>query len=393
MKILYIHNDYHQWSGEENASKEISDLLQEYGHEVLWLKRTSKGVESDKLKRISAFFSGIYNISIRNRLDEVLRVYNPDIAIVQNIYPFISSSIFSILQKNSIPVVMRCPNYRLFCPDGLCLTPKGDVCEKCMGKWHELNCIWNNCESNILKSTGYAVRNAFNRISGKILKGVDCFVVQSEFQKKIFMNQGIPERQIRILAGILPHIEPMTDAPLGDWVSFVGRVSEEKGIGEFIETARMLPDVPFKVVGRIDENYHMPTKMPSNLELLGFKKGCELNEVYQKSRIIVVPSKWYEGFPNVILQAMLIKRPVITTNIGAMISIIENNVNGILVEPGNIMELRNAIALLYSDRELCIRLGLEGYEKATKEYSRENIYQALMDIIQRAINNHQLRNL
>ena len=391
MKVLYIHNDYHQWSGEENASQEIANLLQVHGHEVLWFKRTSKGLEKDRLKKVTALFSGVYNFAIRSKLNEVLKAYNPDIAIVQNIYPLISSSIFGILRRNNIPVVMRCPNYRLFCPNGLCLNPQGEVCERCMGKGHEWHCVWNNCEMSIPKSVGYAVRNAFNRITGLIYKGVDCFVVQSEFQKEKFMVQGIPESQIGILSGILPQVESMTDVPLGDWVSFVGRVSKEKGIDEFIEAAKMLPTIPFKVVGKIDENYRMP-EMPSNIELVGFKQGHELNEMFQMSRIVVVPSKWYEGFPNVILHAMLMKRPVVTTNIGAMTSIVDDKVNGLLVEPGDTLGLKDAIASLYGDREMCAKLGSSGYEKAIKEYSRESIYHDLMGIFQQAIKNHQMRN-
>ena len=122
----------------------------------------------------------------------------------------------------------------------------------------------------------------------------------------------------------------------------------------------------------------MPSECPNNLEFLGFVKGDILNELYLKSKIIVVPSKWYEGFPNVITRGMLLKRPVITTDIGAMPSIISNGVHGILVEPGNARQLSDAIAKLYSDDETCRRFGKAGYTKAYKEYSREAIYEILI---------------
>ena len=121
---------------------------------------------------------------------------------VQNLYPLISSSIFKPLKDRKIPVVMRCPNYRLFCPAGLSLDSKGKVCERCWRGFHEINCVILNCQHSFAASLGYALRNAFNRISGRILKGVDVFIVQSEFQKNKFMNQGIEADRIGIVPGI-----------------------------------------------------------------------------------------------------------------------------------------------------------------------------------------------
>ena len=384
MKILFIHNNYFKHSGEEHASGELSSLLIEHGHTVEWYRKTSSDIIGfwSKLK---AFFAGIYNPQSAKELYKVLDEYKPDIVQVQNLYPFISTSIFKPIKERNIPVVMRCPNYRLFCPNGLCLNSKGKVCEKCWGKGHEWWCIKNNCEKNIAKSIGYALRNCFARISGNIIKGVDVFIVQSDFQKSKFIEQGIQNYKIGILPGISPIVPSNICFELGEWVSFVGRVSEEKGIYEFIECAKLNPNIPFKVAGSIDDSFIMPTDLPNNIEFVGFLKNDELNDFYIKSRIIVVPSKWYEGFPNVILRGMLLEKPIITTNIGAMTSIIETCKDGILVEPGDVKGLSQAISTLYNDSEKCRRYGKSGKEKTLKRYSRENIYNQLISIYDQAI--------
>lgn len=389
MKILYIHNDYHKPSGEEHASGEICSMLESHGHEVRWFKKSTKGIEDNLGMKVRSFYQGIYRPSIQKEIAPILDEYKPDVVMVQNLYPFISSAVFRPIKERKIPVIMRCPNYRLFCPGGLSLNPKGEVCEKCwsgIGEWH---CVFNNCQQSMAKSIGYAARNAFNRITGKIRNSVDCFIVQSQFQKNKFIGQGIPADHIGILAGILPEVGEIEERPLGKWVSFVGRVSAEKGIYEFIEAAKALPEIPFKVAGNLDENFHIPADCPKNVEFVGFKKGDELNRFYQDSRIIVVPSKWYEGFPNVILRAMLLDRPVITTNIGAMQSIIDSGENGLLVEPASVEDLRKAIASLYPDEELCLKYGRNGHEKANRVYSREQIYDDLMKIISIAQQNNK----
>ena len=383
MKILYVHNEYAKPSGEEHAAKELVALLQEHGHEVQWFTRSSAEIEKSAFGKIKALFAGMYNPFAARKLARVLDEYKPDVVQVQNLYPLLSSAIFKPMKKRGIPVVMRCPNYRLFCPKGLSLDPQGQVCERCWGG-HEMHCIRLNCMGSRTKSMGYSARNAFGRLTKGILNGVGVFIVQSEFQKQKFVSQGIPEDKIGILPGISPVICCGSAGALGEWVSFVGRVSAEKGIYEFIDAARCNPEIPFKVAGNFDANFKMPENLPDNIEFVGFKKGEELDRFYQSSRIIVVPSKWYEGFPNVIIRGMLHRKPIITTGIGAMLSIIENEVNGLLVPPGDSVQLSEVIAKLYNDSELCIQYGNNGYEKATTEYSRERIYQQLIAIYYQA---------
>lgn len=383
MRILYVHNEYAKPSGEEHAAGELVSLLREHGHEVRWFTRSSAEISGSSSGKMKALIAGIYNPFAARQLAKVLDEYKPDLVQVQNLYPLLSSSIFRPIKKRGIPVVMRCPNYRLFCPQGLSLDPDGHICERCWGG-HEVNCIRLNCMGDRFKSFGYAARNMFSRISENILRNVDVFIVQSDFQKQKFISQGIPEEKIGILAGISPVIAAAPQRLLGDWVSFVGRVSAEKGIYEFIDAARRNPGIPFKVAGNLDSNFRMPENMPANIELVGFKKGVELDEFYQSSRIIVVPSKWYEGFPNVIVRGMLHRKPVITTNIGAMQSIIDHKVNGLLVPPGSSAELAEAIKTLYNDVESCVKYGENGFEKAASDYSRETIYENLTGIYNRA---------
>lgn len=384
MKILYVHNEYAKWSGEEQAASELVALLREHGHEVKWFARSSAEISDSAAGKVKALVAGVYNPFAARELAKVLDDFKPDIVQVQNLYPLLSSSIFKPIRKRGIPVVMRCPNYRLFCPGGLSLDSSGQICERCWGG-HEINCVRLNCMGSRAKSLGYAVRNAFGRVTRNILDGVDVFIVQSEFQKRKFISQGIPAEKIGILAGISPVIsgEEGTSGA-GDWVSFVGRVSAEKGIYEFIEAARMNPGLPFKVAGNLDSNFKMPENVPDNVEFVGFKSGAALDDFYRASRIIVVPSKWYEGFPNVIVRGMLHRKPVVTTNIGAMQSIVDDGVNGVLVPAADGVKLGEAIGKLYGDTEACAKYGEAGYRKAVTEYSRETIYDALMGIYRQA---------
>ena len=388
MKILFIHNDYAKPSGEEHAAEGLASLLTQNGHIVEWYRRSSAEIGDSSKRKIQAFFSGFYSATAMQQVKEKIKKFNPDVVQVQNLYPLISPAVLKIIKKEGIPIVMRCPNYRIFCPNGLFLDNTGEVCEKCTGSLKETWCILKNCEKSLPKSIGYSLRNMSARLSSAFFNNVNVFIVQSGFQKKKFNQMGIPIEKLHIIPGLTPPLMANSNNILGNKVTFVGRVSPEKGIYEFIEAAKQLPDIPFVIAGRVDKKCtHLINSTPANIEWKGFISGVDLDELYIKSRIIVIPSKWYEGFPNVITRAMIHGKPVITSDIGVMSSIIDHNKNGLLTEPGNIPQLKSNIETLYYDELKCNEMGKNGREKAELEYATPIIYNKLIQCYNKAIKN------
>ena len=121
------------------------------------------------------------------------------------------------------------------------------------------------------------------------------------------------------------------------------------------------------------------------MEWRGFVKGEELRKAYLDSRVVVIPSRCYEGFPNVIVQAMQLERPVIAVDLGASGAVVEDGVTGLKFAPGNVPDLSDKIKQIYYDEALCRDFGKTGRETALKLYSRESIYEQLMQIYQRAL--------
>ena len=165
MKILFIHNDYAKPSGEEHAAEGLASLLTQNGHIVEWYRRSSAEIGDSSKKKTQAFFSGFYNATAIQQVKEKIKKFNPDVVQVQNLYPLISPAVLKVIKKEGIPIVMRCPNYRIFCPNGLFLDNKGEVCEKCTGSLKEAWCILKNCEKSLAKSIGYSLRNMSARLS------------------------------------------------------------------------------------------------------------------------------------------------------------------------------------------------------------------------------------
>ena len=379
-----MHNDYAKPSGEEHAVQNIANALKSGGHHVSWLRASSAVIGDAVSQRVKAFFSGIYSVGSRKRMERLLDGGAFDLVQVQNLYPFLSPSVLGPCRSRDLPVVMRCPNYRLFCPNGLHLS-HGQVCERCLSG-REWQCVLQNCLDSRFKSAGYAIRNAVARMTGMILDNVTVFVVLSEFQKQRFMESGIPAERIEILPNIAPKMTGLDgNRPGGDAVSFVGRVSPEKGILEFLDVARKLPKNRFMVAGSTDAMPEITKSVPGNVEFKGFLRGKELDEIFYQSRLLVFPSLWFEGFPNVVAHAMACGKPVVATRLGALTEIVDDGKTGLLYDPAHKEDLVQKIEFLWNKPELCAEMGEAGREKARAEYSEEKFYSRLMAIYEKAL--------
>lgn len=385
MRMIMVHNEYARPSGEETAVRAIAALLQDRGHQVGWFLKSSADVVNRRWGAMLAFFSGIHNPRARNEMARLLRAEHCDLVQTQNLYPQFSPSILKPCRDRGIPVVMRCPNYRLFCPIGLHLS-KGAVCERCQGG-REWWCVLRNCAGSLPKSLGYALRNAVALRTRSILDNVSVFIVLSEFQRQRFILGGIAPERIEIVPNFDASLGAVQSSANGSGrtIAFVGRLSPEKGIADFIAAARLLPALPFTVAGDPILIPQLVRTAPPNVRFHGFLSGAALAAFYQDARMLVFPSLWYEGFPNAIGQAMASARPVIASRIGALPEIVEDNLTGLLFDPGNIPMLVERIQHLYDQPETCRDMGQAGRYKLDRDYHPDRVYDRLMAIYAKAI--------
>ena len=388
MKIVVVHNRYAvsgRGSGEEIMIEKIINILNDKGHTVIPIIRSSFEVERQMFGKIRAFFGGIYNFDIQKKMSNFFQSEKPDLIFVQNVYPLFSPSVIIASKKAGLPVVMRCPNYRLICPNGLLANRKNSVCEKCVKK-SELHCILNNCESNLFKSIGYALRNYTARRFAFFKNYVDIFLVLTEFAENKLRQNGFPSEKIHVISGMAKNKQtPFRSKAIGNYIGFAGRISPEKGVRTFIEAASAMPELPFKIAGEYKSHPYLVKNLPLNVELMGNLDEPLLDKFYANARMIVVPSVWYEGLPGVILEAMQHEKPVICSNIGGLPEVVENNLTGLIFNPGNSDDLKKKIESLWDNPDLCIKMGAAGREKILNEFSVEVFYKRLLSAMEKAI--------
>jgi glycosyltransferase involved in cell wall biosynthesis len=108
--------------------------------------------------------------------------------------------------------------------------------------------------------------------------------------------------------------------------------------------------------------------LQANVVLAG--QHSDMPAVYAAMDIFVLPSL-NEGLPMTILEAMAASRPVIATRVGAIPSVIKNGETGLLVDPGDVNGLRDALARLLIDSDLCRRMGSAGHNWVSENYTSE----------------------
>ncbi|BAY96481.1 group 1 glycosyl transferase [Tolypothrix tenuis PCC 7101] len=146
---------------------------------------------------------------------------------------------------------------------------------------------------------------------------------------------------------------------------FCGRVGKRKGAFDLIEAFAKLPDsqkAHTKLILAGDGEISKAQELADNLNLtekvtfLGWINAKQMNELLSQANIFVLPS-YNEGLPMAILEAMGWGLPIIATPVGGIPELVVNQQNGLLVTPGNIQELSQAIELLVADESLRLALG------------------------------------
>ncbi|MDR9827890.1 glycosyltransferase family 4 protein [Vibrio sp. FNV 38] len=115
----------------------------------------------------------------------------------------------------------------------------------------------------------------------------------------------------------------------GKEVAFVGRLSHEKGPDRFIQIAGLLPDYQFSIYGDGELTGSLKAIASGNVHFHGFQS--DMPSVWESIGVLLITSR-YEGLPMTALEAMARGIPVISTNVGAIESLIQNENNGWVVE-------------------------------------------------------------
>ncbi len=170
--------------------------------------------------------------------------------------------------------------------------------------------------------------------------------------------EGLGAREVRVIANgvqIPERVGPPEEPP---HVLFVGRLSEEKGILEFLQASDGLPR-------RIAGDGPLRALVP---DAAGFVSHEVVGEWYERAAVVCVPSR-REGYGVVAREAMACGRPVVATAVGGLRDAVVDGETGVVVKPGDAAALRAALEGLLGDAALRAALGANARRHAETAYS------------------------
>ena len=133
----------------------------------------------------------------------------------------------------------------------------------------------------------------------------------------------------------------------GDYLLFLGRLSEDKGAHRAIEVARKA-ELPLKIAGKMREpleREYFETRVRPNLgwgmEYLGEVSHDEKVDLLQNARVTLFPIEWEEPFGLVMIESMACGTPVVATRFGAVPEVIDHGRSGLIVD--DVAEMVSAI--------------------------------------------------
>lgn len=165
-------------------------------------------------------------------------------------------------------------------------------------------------------------------------------------------------------------------------IGSIGRLHAQKGMDIFIRAAQIVlkqfPDFKFVVAGDGPEKQSLQ-KLAHNLGIESQVKFCgwvhPSADFLKTLNIFVLTSRW-EGMPNVILEAMALKIPVVATEVGGVPDLIENEKSGLLVESKNTDACAEAMLRLIQQPALRQQFTKNAFQRVSEKFSLKQMIQS-----------------
>jgi len=173
-------------------------------------------------------------------------------------------------------------------------------------------------------------------------------------------------------------------------VVLASRMVWEKGIGEFVEAARILlaqgVKARFVLVGASDTGNRNAISEQQlqqwNKEGIIDWQGAsrDMFDVFSRAHIVALPSAYGEGVPKVLLEAAASGLPIVTTDMPGCREVVKEGINGFLVPKEDAKKLAAALKKLIDDPRLCKMMGNNGRKMAEDEFSVERVVNETLDV-------------
>ena len=208
---------------------------------------------------------------------------------------------------------------------------------------------------------------------------IDLYISNSQAAARSLANYcGVSTNKIKVIYNGVPRVDTESNysASQSSDVLTVANVAPRKGYLEYLEVIKLIrsthTEIRFLAIGAdymhgLLQQQVREQGLSSNFSYIGY---CENVNAYMLSaKVFVLPALWGEGCPTVLMEAMMCGLPTVAYDIDGVGEIIDNGVNGFLIEKANAAAMADAISRLLDDSDLARQMGANAREKAQRLWS------------------------
>ena len=397
--LLSVNNYYYPRGGAEVVFLRHNDLFAADGWAVVpfcmqhpnnrasaWSEHFVEEIELGRRyafgERVRKGFKSLYSVEARSKIDALIERVAPDVCHAHNIYHHLSPSILSVVKRRGVPLVMTLHDLKLACP-AYSMLSRGEICERCRrgGLYHVAlrRCVKGSFAMSVL----VMAESYLHRLLRSYVDNVDRFIVPSRFYLQKLAEWGFHGAQFSYVpnfvdaSGTRPRPEP------GRRFVYFGRLSAEKGVHTLVR-AVAAARVGIDMIGtgpEADRLKSLAESLGADARFLGFLTGEDLEHAIAAARAVVVPSEWYENAPLSVLEAFALGKPVVSSRLGGLPELVEDEETGWTFTAGATDELA---ALLRRIRDLpdgAVRcVGERARDRVVSEFSPQRYREAVGSI-------------
>ena len=392
MRVLHLVHQYlpEHIGGTELYTRWLTEALSQRGHEISIFYRRSaegKGLESrtdsaplgyggqqvwpawsgilDPKRRFLATFG---DQALMEAFEQVLVKTRPELVHLQHLMGLPVALVW-YLQERGIPFIITLHDYWWVCANAQLFTNYSQ--KICDGPQAYLNCArcalarvnYPHLWPAIPGLAGLLARR--NQLLWQVMQAAHKLIAPSQFVANWYAAHGVPVEKLRtIFHGLLqpvllPRPEKRPDRPIR--FAYIGGLSSQKGVHVLVEAFNGLAQgTELWIAGdeTADPGYvaRLRQNASPGIRFLGRLTREQVWETLTQIDIVVVPSLWYETFSFIISEAFAAKAPVIASKLGPLTERVHHEGDGLLVPPGDVAALRQALCRFLQEPALLPRL-------------------------------------
>ncbi len=415
MRIILVNYRYFISGGPERYYFNIKELLEKNGHVVIPFSVKSsrnlpimvQGKERPELEKyfldivddevyfaqsakkkkslrliLKSFSRMFYSLEAKQKMKLLIKDEKPDLVYIIQMHNKISPSIVEAAREMKVPVVHRISDFQYMCPNALFYNDRIGVCEECL-RGNRMACVRNKCVLNSAVYSGIKMMAKWMHDIMKVHKRIDAFVVPSEFTCVKLHEYGIPNEKLNHIPTFFNLKEVNPEVSNEPFVLYVGRLEKQKGLITLLKAFKGL-DYHLKLIGFSSDGYEDELKAfagdSKNIEFLG-RMDFEQIAPYLKSCLCtVVPSEWYDNFPNSLIESYAFKKAVIATDFGSLQYMVKEGQTGLKFKYADTNDLKFKVQYVFEHQEEAKQMGNNGYQLVETVYSPDAHYKKLMEV-------------